>query len=199
MLQLGHDSSYHLRFFGVITTDALGLLLARLDIDDPGKARTIRDTIRANNSGFISHDESNRLVAECLDVSIPELKELIDGREIKDVRVLELIRSLRPSYKTALLSNIALPSLKRRMTDSELDELFDAIVVSSEVGHVKPEPEIYQYALDKLGLSPQECIFIDDTGIHCESAQAIGIHAIHFLSYEQTTAELQTLLADSKE
>ncbi len=55
-------------------------------------------------------------------------------------------------------------------------EMFDAVVISSEVGMRKPEPRIFLHAAGLLGLDPQECIFIDDIQANIAAAEQTGLH-----------------------
>lgn len=68
--------------------------------------------------------------------------------------------------------------------------VFQGIVVSAEVGHLKPSREIYHHLLDKYDLQPQETVFIDDYLVNVEGARTLGIHAIQFKNAEQCMQEL---------
>lgn len=96
-----------------------------------------------------------------------------------DPELAELIHSLRPRYKTGLLSN-CWPSLRSTLQHQQLDGLFDALVLSCEVGAAKPDPRIYQEALRQLGVAPYEAVFIDDLPANIEGARALGLQAIPF-------------------
>jgi epoxide hydrolase-like predicted phosphatase len=75
----------------------------------------------------------------------------------------------------------------------EWDELFDAVVISGEVGMRKPEPAIYRYAADKLQVDPAECVFVDDLGPNVKGAVAVGMVGVKFVSAEQAVEELEAL------
>jgi HAD superfamily hydrolase (TIGR01509 family) len=60
------------------------------------------------------------------------------------------------------------------------DSLVDEFVLSSEVGFLKPDARIFQYALDRLGAAPQAAVFVDDKVSYCRGAQALGLGAIQF-------------------
>ena len=107
--------------------------------------------------------------------------------------VLELIHRLREQYKLAVLSN-APPRLARWLADWDILPLFDVVVCSGEEGIVKPDPEIYGVTLARLGVEPEEAVFIDDSLGHVEAARALGIHAIHFTTASALAGELDTLL-----
>lgn len=72
--------------------------------------------------------------------------------------------------------------------------LVDGRVVSADVKMVKPNPQIYEYLIEKYDLNRQECVFIDDNVHNVEAAQALGITSILFETYEQTVDKLKIIL-----
>ena len=68
---------------------------------------------------------------------------------------------------------------------------FEAVVVSAEVGMMKPHPEIFQYLLQHHQLHADETVFIDDHLPNIEAASALGMHTIHFVDAEDTARQLQ--------
>jgi epoxide hydrolase-like predicted phosphatase len=114
--------------------------------------------------------------------------------ELND-EVVELLRSLRPRYKIGLLSN-AWDDLRQTLDERfHVVELFDELIISAEVGLGKPDPRIYQLAVQRLGVQPAEAVFIDDVLVNVEAARGEGLYAIQFLSFEQAQSELSALLA----
>ena len=75
-----------------------------------------------------------------------------------------------------------------------VDEIFELVVDSAFVGMRKPEPEIYELTLERMGLTAPECVFVDDIDINCEAASALGMTGVHFVSAEQAIAEIETAL-----
>ncbi|MCV2446058.1 HAD family hydrolase [Paracoccus sp. DMF] len=71
-----------------------------------------------------------------------------------------------------------------------LGRLFRDIVVSGRVGALKPEPAIYRLLMDRNGLRPEDCIFIDDNPDNVEGARALGIDGIHFTGAQALGAAL---------
>jgi putative hydrolase of the HAD superfamily len=98
-------------------------------------------------------------------------------------------RARRCGLRTALLSN----SWGGHYVRDEWDELFDAVVISGEVGMRKPEPEIYHYTLQALECAPQETVFVDDLPVNVRAAARLGIVGVQHRSYEETVDELETL------
>ncbi|MHB8375673.1 MAG: HAD family hydrolase [Dehalococcoidia bacterium] len=92
---------------------------------------------------------------------------------------IDLIRALRPPYRTAVLSN-ADSTLPQRLRDIGIHDLFDAIVCSAEVGMAKPEPRVYALAAERLGLPASACAFIDDLESNVEAARAAGMTGVCF-------------------
>ncbi len=76
--------------------------------------------------------------------------------------------------------------------------LFKGIVVSAEVGHLKPSPQIYHYLLDNYQLKASETVFIDDVKQNVEGAKAVGIQAIQFTNTEQCILDLKDLHIDAQ-
>jgi putative hydrolase of the HAD superfamily len=104
------------------------------------------------------------------------------------------IRSLRPRYCTGIISNAwddvrAMIQNRWKMADA-----FDQVFLSAEVKICKPDPRIFQIALESLAVLPEEAVFIDDFPRNIEGARAVGMHAIQFRSSEQIRAELEAFL-----
>jgi HAD superfamily hydrolase (TIGR01509 family) len=76
----------------------------------------------------------------------------------------------------------------------QIDDAFDQLIISAEIGLVKPDLVIYQWMLAELGLEPSQAVFVDDFQHNVQGAQAAGLHAIHFRTPDQALGELQILL-----
>ena len=92
---------------------------------------------------------------------------------------LEALDGLRAAgYRLGLLTNCA-PAIESVWADSPLAERFDATAFSSEVGFLKPHPETYRIACERLGLAPGECLYVGDGGDNeLTGAAAAGLHAV---------------------
>jgi putative hydrolase of the HAD superfamily len=82
--------------------------------------------------------------------------------------------------KLALVSNCAGEIIDRVRAKSRWARTYDAVVVSSEVGSLKPEPDIFRIALSRLGVEPGESLFVDDRAVNVAGAEAVGMQALHF-------------------
>jgi len=104
--------------------------------------------------------------------------------------IVEMIKELRLNhYKIGFLSNTELPA-REYFFEQCWDTLFDALVFSCVEGTLKPEKKIYQIALEKLEVQPEEAIFIDDKKSYIDGAKSIGMKGIVFLNPEQVKKEL---------
>jgi epoxide hydrolase-like predicted phosphatase len=110
-----------------------------------------------------------------------------------DERMLEAVRRAGDAgICTGLISNSWGAGLSYDM--SLLDELFQAVVISGDVGMHKPEPAIYMLGAERLGLRPEECVFVDDLRENCQGAEEVGMTAILHRGADRTLPELERLL-----
>jgi putative hydrolase of the HAD superfamily len=111
-------------------------------------------------------------------------------------QVLERVRELRDAgYRTALVTNNVREGSSTWRAMIPVDDLFDAVVDSSEVGMRKPNPAIYQHALDLLGgVAPKRAVFLDDSPGNVTGARRAGLHAILVHDPDEALEELTALL-----
>lgn len=124
-----------------------------------------------------------------------EFQQAFFGGDALDMELVALIRSLHGKYKTGVISN-ALDDVRQSIHHWGIAADFDHIVLSGELGVMKPDARIYHAALLGLGVAPEEAVFIDDLPKNVEGAQAVGMKAVRFQSTEQTRLDLAALLAN---
>jgi putative hydrolase of the HAD superfamily len=121
--------------------------------------------------------------------------------------VVAALRTIKGRQKVGLITNnmmtsdeggfaLALPPEKAAKFD-EILGLFDHVIESAKAGVRKPEPRIYEMMCEALGVNPDKCAFIDDLGINCKPAAALGMTAIKFRSSDQALGELEAALGYS--
>lgn len=111
-----------------------------------------------------------------------------------DRALADTIRALRARYRTGLLSNSWARDGQAMAESVGLADCFDVFVTSAELGVMKPDPRIYQVALERLGVTAPEAIFVDDFIENVEAARGLGMQAIHFTDPDQVRLRLQELL-----
>ncbi len=108
--------------------------------------------------------------------------------------VLELIHRLHGNYKLAVLSNSP-PGLAQLLADWKMLHPFDVVFCSGDEGIAKPDTKAFELTLERLGVKPDEAVFIDDTLEHVEASRKMGLHGILFTTAEELEKELNLFLA----
>jgi putative hydrolase of the HAD superfamily len=109
--------------------------------------------------------------------------------------MIELMRELQGRHRMALLTNNVREWEPLWRTMLPVDEIFELVVDSAFVGCRKPEPEIYEITLGRLGVEAKRCIFVDDVEANCEGARALGLAAVHFRENDQAIPEIRAALS----
>lgn len=123
------------------------------------------------------------------------LEEFFAHDEIDSI-LIETIQKLHRTYKTALLSN-AWDDLRRTLHERwNIDGLFDELIISAEVKMVKPDPRIFHLMVERLGIAPDEAVFIDDIAENVQAAKKEGLHAIRYRDTQQALDELNGILSE---
>ena len=174
-------------------------LAKRLGIETRDLAHLIfghTDNFRVQR-GEISLEDHWKNVGDHLGLSEKDLPGIIEeffAGDRLDTDLVEYIRELKHGHCTAVLSNYV-STLRYKITEVwQIDDAFNHLIISSEVGYMKPHPEIYSLALEMLGYAPEETVFIDDFVENIEGAGEVGIHGILFQNPEQVKAELNELI-----
>jgi epoxide hydrolase-like predicted phosphatase len=109
--------------------------------------------------------------------------------------VIDYMRELRGrGYKLAICTNNVREWEARWRAMLPIDEIFDVVIDSAFVGTRKPEPRIYELTLERLGVSADAALFIDDVQDNCRAAQDLGLRAVWFQTTEQAIAEAEAIL-----
>lgn len=144
-------------------------------------------------------DFERRLAAELLDAEAGPagterttglLSRMFAGMQIEP-SMMDVVRAARAGgVRTGLLSN----SWGLDYPRDGWDALFDAVVISGEVGLRKPDPAIYALAADRLGLPPEQIVFVDDLAANVRAAVAAGMVGVRHTDAATTVEELEILL-----
>lgn len=153
--------------------------------------------IRADK-GFIDHDEYNQEASRIVGLSVEEIEQRHLSRNVRNASVFSWLQDLRQSgqYTTALVSNIARDGIDGLIPPSERADLFDAVVLSGEVGVTKPSAAIYDITLERLGVAPHEAIMIDDLLDNIDGAQYAGLRGIVYGNMRQVREDFDRIVAE---
>jgi putative hydrolase of the HAD superfamily len=167
--------------------------------------RALLDSARAADSPF-ARVETGSITQDEFDVAVGALLSDASGRTIPseglkarmfagvrpDLAMRDAVRAARAAgVRTALVSN------SWGGGDYPLDELqdvFDAIVISGEIGMRKPNADIYLHSAGLVGVEPGACVFVDDFKVNIEGAEAVGMRGVLHREASETVARLEVLL-----
>lgn len=179
--------------FGVISTQVDPYWAKRFFSEDEYKIIS-KEIIEKGDIGEFTIDQ----VYENLSLLSNEPKEQIkrDWESYAHFRedLLEEIKKLKNKFKIVLLSNAAGDFVREIFKRINPDEYFDEIIISSDICLVKPNRDIFEYALDKIGATSLECVFIDDNEKNIEGAKKAHIDGILFKNTEQFKEDLTKML-----
>lgn len=173
-------------------------LADRLGIDYDDLSKLIFDSessVRAS-TGELSSEEHWISVIQRLKQPDSERQTIRDeffAGDIVDRTLVEYIRSLRGKYKTGLISN-AWSDLRDFILREKFADAFDEMIISAEVRAMKPDPKIFQIALERFGVKPKEAVFVDDFYANIEGCEKVGMKGVHFKDAESTLEQLKKLL-----
>lgn len=115
------------------------------------------------------------------------------GDALNEPLVEHIKRLRRAGYRTGLLSNF-MDDARRVWTEVyPFIQHFDGIIVSAEVGLLKPDPQIYYLAAKSAGVDVTEALFIDDFSENIKAARAVGMQTIHYVDPEAARRELAAM------
>ncbi|HEU4830929.1 MAG TPA: HAD-IA family hydrolase [Candidatus Saccharimonadales bacterium] len=183
-------------FFGVLVVPGKDVLYQ----DYPQHQDAIHDLRLQCDHGYISHEEFSSKVAGLVGMPV---QNLIDGywsKNVRDERAFEWLRNTRKdtTRQIALLSNIGRGWLDDFIPITERTELFDIVVLSNEIGIMKPDARAYNITAERLGVLPEECVMIDDSASNIEGAKHAGMQGVIFESVDQAGADLVRILESSR-
>jgi putative hydrolase of the HAD superfamily len=167
-----------------------------MEYDDLSRIVFDSDTGLQASIGTITSEQHWESVMKRLKRSAEEMtaiREEFFAGDIVDRQLLEFLRSLRGKIQTGLISN-AWSDLRDYLRREKMIDAFDHIIISAEVGVAKPDPKIFQIALEKAGVSPSEAVFVDDFYVNIEGCEKVGMQGIHFKDAPSTLQQLKQLL-----
>jgi len=154
---------------------------------------------QAGERGLAAPEEVWAEVARLLSLPSGEVgqvrREFFAGDQV-DMALVELIQGLRGRYLTALLSNHWIADMPRFLREElHVPDIFDLVISSAAIGLAKPDPQIFNLVLERLGVAPGEAVFVDDNLANIQAAGQMGIHAVRFFNLGQLRRDLQAFVS----
>ena len=148
------------------------------------------DSLFAQEARSLGHELSGRDVLALLSGDIrADMVDAVDWLKANGYRI-GCITNNVPAGHGAQMSSTA----DKAEAIAAIMARFDHVVESSKIGIRKPDPAIYRLACDALGVTPERCVYLDDLGINCKPAAALGMAAIKVSTSEQALADLEVAL-----
>jgi putative hydrolase of the HAD superfamily len=201
-------------FGGVLTTPLIRSFAAVQDktgvpFEELGKAMATieqeegRHPLHELETGRLTEAEFLRKLGDALEPALGHTPELHRFREVyfdalhPNEPMIELMRETKArGYRMALLTNNVREWEPLWRSILPVDEIFEVIVDSGFVGLRKPDREIYELTLERIGrIGAEECLFIDDIDVNCDAARALGMSAVHYRDNDQAIGEIRDALA----
>jgi len=143
----------------------------------------LHDLVRQVDLGFITRDELWSRFAGLVGSDKESVYKRLEDFGGLDKQLLAFIEERKHKYRFGMISNVGQGFIERMFVDKPASYYFDDIVLSSEVGLVKPDRRIYMLASVQLGVAPEECVFIDDLSKNVAGAEEAGMSAIEYKGY----------------
>ena len=201
-------------FGGVLTTPLIQSFAAVQDetgvpFEELGKAMTAiqeeddgRHPLFELETGRLTETDFLRRLGDTLEPVLGHRPELHRFREIyfdalhPNQPMIDLMREAKErGHRMGLLTNNVREWEPLWRTMLPVDEIFEVVVDSGFVGMRKPDRDIYDLTLERLGgPAPEECLFIDDADVNCDTARELGMSAVHYRDDDQAIAEIRESL-----
>lgn len=179
--------------FGVLAEDGWLPFKRRYIGDNQVLAQEVADVGKQNEFGMLDNSAHYKQIAELVGVSEQVLRGAV-GKQAPNEELFSYISDkLKPNYKIGLLSNANYNVVSDLFTTDQV-AVFDATVLSYQTRLVKPDARMFELIANQLGVTLDECIFVDDVERYCTAAGLLGMYTIVYKSPEQCIAEIEKLL-----
>ena len=164
--------------FGVLYSDRLLALFATHTHDDPRTFQAFQMLCRSADTGHLAATDFWQGLADLMGLSVESCRHMVDAERRPNELLWGNIARWKSAYKIGLISNAG-QDIWEYITPV-YQRLFDASIVSYQVGVTKPDPAIFTYACTALGVAPQEVLFVDDSEANCAAARALGMKVVRY-------------------
>jgi putative hydrolase of the HAD superfamily len=176
---------------------------SRLGLADGEINQRMADVWHDGGIGAISEAGVHRALAGRLALDQRQVEEFMGWiwREYlgtANAELIEYARRLRPRYQTGILSNSFVGAREREQAAYGFADLVDDIVYSHECGLSKPDPASYARTCERLGVTPEQVVFVDDLEPNVAGARQAGLHAVLFTGNAQAIGDIEAALGQDR-
>lgn len=186
-------------FYGVLAINGWQAFKQKHFTDKPEKWNELYELGRQVDAGLAAYETLVIRTAEASGTSRDEVRFQLEHTVANDELLAYIAASVKPKRKIGLLSNASSNEALRAVLGEKRMQLFDAIVLSRDVGLTKPDVRMYQTMSEQLAVEPTRCLFVDDQERHCTGAREAGMHALLYADFDSFKREVTDYLANSKD
>lgn len=180
-------------FWGVLYIDATYAWFRKYVSNYERIIDGLHDLSREHDFGRLSPTAYVEAISKLTQIPFEQVSRGIE-EEVKPIQnMVDLVKKLHKNNRLALISNGNNIWLGKALEKSGITNVFNPLVVSASVGMVKPNKDIFQFTLEKLALSPNEVIFIDDRESNVKAAESYGIKSLLFTEKDKLLEDLSSL------
>lgn len=179
--------------FGVLASEEWDRLCDKYFSESNEKQLEATKLMNQVNSAKISYDDFENQVAKLAGIDKNKVRQMLDENTPNEALFDYIKTTLKPKFKIGLLSNSGSDWLSELFSPDQLS-LIDDFVLSFEVGLIKPDKEIFKLSANRLGVEPEEAVFIDDRIKHIKGANNAGMRGIVYKNFNDLKVQLTDLL-----
>jgi epoxide hydrolase-like predicted phosphatase len=181
--------------FGVLYPDTYWAMASEyLGGELDSHRNNLHDLVRQVDLGLITRDQLWANFGDIVGKSKDEVYERLEDFAGLDSRLLKFIDEHKSTQKIGMISNVGQGFIERMFVEKPVTDYFDSVVLSSDVGLVKPDVKIYELSASQLGVKPNECVFIDDLQKNVDGAINAGMQAIKYENYEKFRLDIAQII-----
>jgi putative hydrolase of the HAD superfamily len=176
------------RLFGIEDHPEINALL-----ENPHESQLIKDICL----GILPEDHLWKIMAEKWHIKprmVEKIRQMTFSKRHLNKPMVQFLAECNKHYQTAILSNAGDKSRFVMEEIYHLDRHVEQIIISAEEGVIKPDPEIYRIAIEKLSAKPETSLLLDDFLENIEAAREYGMTAVHFINNDQAIRDVSDLL-----
>jgi FMN phosphatase YigB (HAD superfamily) len=171
---------------------AYSYLMKETGISEEKLSEVRESIIRPAQKGEITTKEFEEKLCEAYNVDSEELSRLfVEGGKLLEVneKVLSIVEKLKGNYNIALFSTTT-EKYASLTVEKDLYSNFSNVIYSYEIGALKPEIEVYEKILEKLGKKGEECLYIDAKEENLVPAEEVGMKTVLYVDAEELAEKL---------
>jgi epoxide hydrolase-like predicted phosphatase len=181
-------------FFGVFCAPIATNWFKKAVPDYEANLAAFQGLCTQSDLGKLSRNDFNKEASTLTGIPVPEIVQGIEAEMIINTTLVAYTEELKKTgFRIACLSNGSHEWTLQVINERGLGHLFEDIILSSDLGIVKPDAEIYLKALRKLAIQPSQAVFVDDRKVNVDAAEVLGIQGLVFTDTPTFIADFEKL------